>query len=83
MDVENVRRAAEQVRSGMMMTEADYARHAWAATALDLIAVLREAEDAMNVCARCGAAIDAEVAAEQRTTAAEGFDPSATTDNAR
>lgn len=30
-----------------------------------LIARLREAEDAMNVCARCGEAIDAEVAAER------------------
>lgn len=45
-----------------------------------LIARLREAEDAMNVCARCGHAVDAEVAAEEATTAAEGFDPSATTD---
>jgi hypothetical protein len=66
---------------------------------LHLIARLKRAEDAMNVCARCGAAVDAEVAAEDEpamsvadfiacdgapnaaTTAAEGSDPSATTDS--
>lgn len=60
VDVEEAKRSAEQARNSPMVSEADYCRHAWAATVLDLIAALREAEDQMNVCARCGAAIEAE-----------------------
>lgn len=67
---------AEEAGTIPYAPNAAYIAAADPSTLLALIARLREAEDAMNVCARCGEEIDAELAAEEAAAAEVEPEPS-------